>query len=102
MNWNSDATHFTDLQEFYLYRNALARIAADSPQRSEDLERKAGIAPKSEDEISLNKKTATRAATEQDGGNLSKGGFCFEFILRFFFQICRRNDILGTCKRHVV
>jgi hypothetical protein len=37
--------------EFYFDRIALARIAADSPQRSEDLERKAGIAPKSEDEM---------------------------------------------------
>jgi hypothetical protein len=46
VNWNSSATHFKDLHKFYFERNALARIAADSPQRSEDLERKAGIAPK--------------------------------------------------------
>jgi hypothetical protein len=51
VNWNSDATNFTNLHKFFFERNALARIAADSPQRSEDLERKAGIAPKREAEM---------------------------------------------------
>jgi hypothetical protein len=37
--------------DFFIDRNTLARIAADSPQRSEDLERKAGIASKREAEM---------------------------------------------------
>ena len=98
------ATHFKDLHEFYFERNALARIAADSPQRSEDLERKAGIAPKRGGEMNSAKikKPPLEVQPNRPVAIFRRDGFCFEFILRFLFQICRRNDILGTCKRHVV